>query len=386
LSRSAALVVHSGGPTAVINASLAGVVDEARTHPEVAAVLGARSGIDGVIGDDFVDLSALSAEVLSAVAKASSSALGTSRRPMSEADFERVLAVCERRRIRFLFYTGGNGSMATAHEIAVRARDRGQALAVLGVPKTIDNDLAVTDHSPGYGSAARFFASAARDIGADNRALPQQVQVLEVLGRHAGWIAAATMLARQRDDDPPHLVYVPERPLPLQRLLDDVQRVYDRLKCCLVVVCEGQLDEHGQPFGADARPTSRGLLAMNLAHHLSSLITEHLGLKARGEKPGLLGRVSAELRSEVDRREARLCGQTAVRAAVEGASDVMITLERAPGPSYVVNTGLVPLDRVALVERPLPSEWIDDRGRVSPAFLEYAAPLVGPIERNVYLS
>jgi 6-phosphofructokinase 1 len=303
---------------------------------------------------------------------------------MSDDDFDRALLVCRQREIRFVFYTGGNGSMETAHELHKRARDARYSLSIIGVPKTIDNDLAGTDHAPGYGSAARFFASAARDIGADNRALPAQVQVLEVLGRHVGWIAAATALARRDDTDPPHLIYLPERRLPLQRLLDDVQRVYDRLGRCLVVVCEGQLDEHDNAFGADCRPTSRGPLAMNLAHRLSSIIIEKLGVKARGEKPGLLGRVSANVRSEIDWSESRQCGVAAVRAACEGASGVMVTLNRETGERYSATTGLVPFEEVAGIERPFPEEWMTN-GAISRQFIDYAAPLTGAIAPNVYL-
>jgi 6-phosphofructokinase len=376
-----ALVAHSGGPTAVINASLLGIVEEARRHREIGNVYGARFGIEGVLAEDFVDLSALEPRVIASVGQAPASAIGSSRRAMSDADFERVLAVFRERDIRFFFYTGGNGSMATAHEIARRARAAGQPLTVIGVPKTIDNDLAGTDHSPGYGSAARFFAHAARDIGADNRALRNQVQFVEVLGRHAGWIAAATSLVRRSEDDAPHLIYVPERPLELGRLFADVTRVYGRLKRCVVVVCEGQLDERGEPFGADVRMSSRGPLATNLGHRLANLVTDRIGLKARSEKPGLLGRSSAALRSPVDWNEARLCGQAAVQAAAEGASDVMIGLERVSGSEYGVTTTRVPLDRVAGAERVFPLEWIGADGHsIAPAFVPYAAPLAGPIE------
>jgi 6-phosphofructokinase 1 len=174
--------------------------------------------------------------------------------------------------------------------------------------------------------------------------------------------------------------------LPLSRLLDDVQRVFDRLGRCLVVVCEGQLDEHGEPFGADVRMSSRGPLATNLAHRLALLVTERLGLKARGEKPGLLGRASAELRSDVDWAEAKRCGQAAVQAAIAGASDVMVTLDRQPGGPYASVTDLAPLARVAGVERRFPLEWIADSGHdVLPAALVYAAPLVGSIERHAKL-
>jgi 6-phosphofructokinase 1 len=373
-----AIVAHSGGPTAVLNASLLGVVQEAKRDPRITSLLGARFGIDGIIADDFIELLDVAPRTLADACQAPASALGTSRRVVTTPDFDRVLAVCRARGVDCLFYTGGNGSMETAQEIANAG---GDALSVIGVPKTIDNDLAVTDHAPGYGSAARFFACAARDIGADNHALPDQVQVIEVLGRNAGWVAAATSLVRRDPDDAPHLIYVPERRLPLDRLLDDVRRVFSRLRRCVVVVCEGQLDEHGEPFGADARMSSRGLLATNLGHTLARLITDRTGLKARAEKPGLFGRSARALRSEVDWRESRLCGQAAVRAALDGASGVMITLERERRSPYSVTTGVTPLARVAGIERLLPEEWIGADGcSILPTFREYALPLVGDLE------
>ncbi len=385
-ARRGALVAHSGGPTAVLNASLIGIIEEVSRHPEIGPILGARHGIEGLLTGDYVDLSALPPGALAAVGQAPGSALGSSRRPIETADFERVLRICRARETRILFYTGGNGSMETAHRLAALARDAGQELAVVGVPKTIDNDLAGTDHAPGYASAARFFACAARDIGADNRALPGQVQVLEVLGRHAGWIAAATSLVPRDPEGAPHLIYVPERQLGLDRLFDDVQRVFDRLGRCVVVVCEGQLDQNGDPFGADVRASSRGPLATNLGHRLAQLVTERLGLKARAEKPGLLGRASASLRSEIDWREARLCGQAAVRAAIDGASGVMVALERRAGPGYSIKTALVPLEQVAGVERLFPVDWIGEDGHsIRPAFAAYASPLVGRIEPPVWL-
>ncbi|MCC7009989.1 MAG: diphosphate--fructose-6-phosphate 1-phosphotransferase [Acidobacteria bacterium] len=382
------VVAHSGGPTAVLNASLVGIVDEARRH-RARGIYGARFGIDGLMRGDLVDLSTMDRRALDAVAAAPGSVLGTSRRAVNAAELERVLSVCRSRDIDALLYTGGNGSMITAQHIGALAAAAGQPLAVIGVPKTIDNDLAATDHAPGYGSAARFFAQAVRDIGADNRALPAQVQVIEVLGRDAGWIAAATTLVRDDAEDAPHLVYFPERPLPLDRLLGDVERVYSRLNRCVVVVCEGQLDERGEPFGADVRMSSRGPLATNLAHRLALLVTERLGLKARGEKPGILGRASAASRSEVDWREARGCGRAAVRAAYAGAANVMVSLERLVAPVYRSTSDLVPLEQVAGVARRLPLEWIVDRADgqdVGPAFVDYAAPLVGPLERYPTLS
>jgi 6-phosphofructokinase 1 len=381
------LVAHSGGPTAVINATLAGIVEEAHRRPDVTAVYGARFGVEGLMSGDVVDLLSQPPAVMAAIARASASAIGTSRKPVTGADLERIVQVCRSSAVDALLYTGGNGSMATALQIERAARAAGLDLLVVGVPKTIDNDLVGTDHSPGFPSAARFFASAARDLGADNRALPGQVQVLEVLGRHAGWLTAATTLTRTDPDDAPHLVYLPERPLPLSTLLDDVQRVFDRLRRCLVVVCEGQLDDRGEPFGAAVRMSSRGPLATDLAHRLAVLITEHLGIRARGEKPGLVGRASADLRSVVDFEEAWQCGVSAVRAACRQQSGVMITLERQPGPLYRCVTGVAPLEHVAGTERRLPLDWISANGHdVEPAYAEYVAPLVGTLSGDVTLT
>jgi len=374
---SVGIVLHSGGPTPVVNASLLGVVEEARRHPRITQLLGARFGIDGILQQDFVDLLALDPNHLTAIALSPSSALGTSRRFVDDETLAVILKVLVSRGIEYLYFTGGNGSMGVAARIADSS-----GVHVIGIPKTIDNDLTHTDHTPGYATAARFFACAARDIGADNRALPGQVEFIEVLGRNTGWLVAATALARRDPDDAPHLIYFPETRLPLAQLLDDVDRVYRRLGRCVVSVCEGQLDESGQPFGADARPSSGRPLAMNLAHRLAMLVTEKLKLRARSEKPGLLARSGAAYFSQLDWDEARLAGEAAVRAAINGQSAVMITLEREYGSVYSMRCGTVPLATVASAERPFPAEWRNATcNDVSSAFVDYAEPLLGPIER-----
>jgi 6-phosphofructokinase 1 len=381
-----ALVAHGGGPTPVINASLAGVVEEARLHPEIIALYGAVHGLDGLLREDFVDLFAQSEITLSAISELPSSALGTSRIAIDDAAIAKILRIFQAHNIRCFFYTGGNGSMGTALRIDQAARAAGYELRVIGIPKTIDNDLAETDHSPGYATTARFFACAVRDIGADNRALPGQVEIVEVLGRNAGWLVAATSLARHEPDDAPHLIYFPEAPLPLEQLLNDVDRVYQRLNRCVVAVCEGQLDEHGQAFGADARVGSGGRLAMNLGHRLAMLVAQHLNVRARSEKPGLLGR-SSWGDSFLDRAESRLCGQAAVRAACEGRSGVMVTLVRGKQADYEVSTGLAPLERVAFTTRLFPKEWRSPAGNdATSAFRDYARPLVGAIPHYERLS
>lgn len=375
-----AVIAHGGGPTSVINASLAGVVEQAR-RVGIPSLLGARGGIAGVIDDNFIDLYAQPPERVEAVASAPSSALGTSRVSVAPAGYERILDTFRRRGVRWFFYNGGNGSMYLASQVARAAAAAGYELRVIGIPKTIDNDIAGTDHTPGYASCARFFAHAVRDIGADIRALPGRVTFVETLGRNAGWIVAATALARQREDDAPHLIYLPERPVSADTICGDAERVYRRLGYAVVAVCEGLTNERGEPFGADMLPRDGfgRQLAGNLAHTLSRIVGGRTGLKTRSEKPGLFGRSSAGYVSGIDRAEARMCGRAAVAAAAAGESGRMVTLVREPGGDYRCTTGLAPLDEAAFAERLFPAEWIAGAG-VEPAFIEWARPLIGTVE------
>jgi 6-phosphofructokinase 1 len=377
-----AVIAHGGGPTAVINASLAGLVEEFRRRAPSQYLYGARYGLAGLLREDFLDLAACDPDLVRRIAEAPGSALGSSRLALADGDYDRILEVFRRANVRTFFYTGGNGSMETALRIARHARDARYDLQVIGIPKTIDNDLCVTDHTPGYASTARFFACAARDVGADNLSLPSPVCVLETLGRNAGWIVAATSLARHSEDDAPHLIYFPERRLSLDRIAADVERVYRRLGRVMLTVCEGQTDDRGVPFGADVdRAESQAhRLASNLGHTLARLLSEKLGIRARAEKPGLLGRCCGPFASPLDRQEAAACGRAAAVAAAEGASDVMIALRRESSAPYHAATFLTPLETVARKESVLPLDWIHPDGNdILPAFREYAAPLIGEI-------
>ncbi len=380
---STAVVAHGGGPTIVMNASLAGVVEECRRHGEITALYGARRGIQGVLEDDFIDLYRLDPALIEGVGETPGSALGSCRRGVREEEYERVLEVFRKRGVRYFFYNGGNGSMYLAMRIGRAAREAGYELRVVGIPKTIDNDIVGTDHTPGYGSTARFFACAVRDIGSDIRELPGRVSVVEVMGRNVGWLVAATALARRVPDDPPHLIYFPERPLSPEKFLADVERVYGRLGYAVVAVCEGQTDDKGGQFGADqfAPDGFQRTLSANLGHVLAQLILDRLKIRARSEKPGVLGRSSGAFASRVDRDEARLCGRAAVAAAVEGTTGKMVTLVRESNTPYRSTTGLAELEDVAYTERRFPAEWIHLEGNdVSPEFLDYVRPLAGEIE------
>ena len=375
-----AAIAHGGGPTAVLNASLAGAIDACREHAD--ALYGARFGVEGILAGDMPDLLAIAPATVRAAAQAPGSVIGSSRRALGGPDYDRLLNALRARDIRVLFYTGGNGSMDTALSISRRARDAHYELRVIGIPKTIDNDLLVTDHAPGYASTAHFFACAARDAGVNNRSLPSPICVLETLGRNTGWIVAATALARADHNDAPHIICFPERRLSLDRIATEVERVYRRLGRVVVAVCEGQLDETGKPFGADVdRPGSAvHQLASNLGHTLARLLAEKTGLRARAEKPGLVGRSCGPFARELDRQEAYECGRAAVLAATAGETEVMVAIRRDADSPYRSTTFLTPLETVARRERSLPSSWIAETGNdVTAEFLRYARPLVGEI-------
>jgi 6-phosphofructokinase 1 len=299
---------------------LAGLVEECRSSGAFASLYGACYGLTGVLEENWIELLSQDAELMRGVGESPGSALGSSRRKLTEEDVGKILSIFRRREIHCFFYTGGNGSMGTALDLAARAA--GYELQVIGIPKTIDNDLFVTDHTPGYPSTAHFFAVAARDVGEDNRSLPAPINVLEVLGRNAGWVVAATCFARATENDAPHLIYFPERPVSLDRI---AERVYRKLGRVVIAVCEGQLDENGRPFGADVdrAESATHRLASNLGHTLARLLSDKLGLRARAEKPGLFGRSCGELVSPVDRDEARACGRAAALAARLSACGVV---------------------------------------------------------------
>ncbi len=325
----------------------------------------ARFGLPGIISGEMADLLQVPASSMSQIALTPGSVIGSSRAKLGNAEFERICSTLKRQGVGTVFYTGGNGSMRTLQELSHFG------LQTIGIPKTIDNDLMVTHHTPGYASTAYFFACAAREVGADNSALPSPICILETLGRNAGWVVAATSLANAA-----HLIYFPERPVSADRIAADVEAVYRREGRVVIAVCEGQRDETGQVFGADVDRTGSAThsLASNLGHALARMLTERLGIRARAEKPGLVGRSCGLFARERDRREAWACGAAAAQAALDGKSGVMVALN-ADGGTFVT-----PLEEVAGRERLFPSEWITGGGcGVTEEFRVWAEPLVGPV-------
>jgi ATP-dependent phosphofructokinase / diphosphate-dependent phosphofructokinase len=381
----AALIAQGGGPTPVINASLYGAVMEGWQRGAFTRFLGAQHGLQGILQSRFVDLFAQGLSMLEDIRLAPGAALGSSRVRLSANELDRLLAIFREHDVRYFFYIGGNGSMGTAMDIGVAARSAGYGLGVTGIPKTVDNDLYGTDHTPGYGSAARFYAHAVRDMGMDHRALPSPVLICEIIGRNVGWLVAATAFARHDEDDAPHLIYFPEQPLPRRTLLADIEDAYRRWGRVFVCICEGQLDENGEPFGADVdRPDNpQHRLASNLGHAVARFVSRELNLRTRSERPSLLARSCSTLVSETDRAEAELVGRAAVRAALAGNTGLMIALRRGDGPEYGCETILAPFEEVARKERQLPAEFMDAGKRfVTEGYLRYAKPLVGPVARH----
>ena len=370
------ILIHGGGPTAVINASLYGAIRQAKREPEVDRVLAAIGGTGGLLRGDVRDITDVPEEQLELLLSTPGSAIGTSRDALEAEDYAAMPAIFERLGVRYVLMNGGNGTMDACGKTC--AACAGTGIAVMGIPKTMDNDLAVTDHAPGFGSAARYIAQSVAEVVADVKGLPIHVVVIEASGRNAGWITAASALARQAGVDGPDLIYLPERPFKEEEFLADVQALIERKRGVVVVCSEGLTDEAGKNIVPPIFQTGRSTYFGDVSAHLAQLVIKRLGYKARSEKPGLIGRASMALVSPVDRAEAGLVGDEAVRAAGAGEPGTMGALMREPGAQYRVHTELVDVQRVMLSEKKLPDEYINERGNgVTQAFIDWCAPLIG---------
>ena len=382
--RGNALIGQSGGPTCVINQSLVGIVEAATAAAPIRRVLGAVHGIQGVLEERLIDLGRETKETLERVAATPCAALRSVRKKPTREECERVLQVLKKHDVRYFFYIGGNDSAETAHILNEIAVAEGYELRLFHVPKTIDNDLRVTDHCPGYGSAAKFVAQAMMGDNQDNRSLPG-IKIDVVMGRHAGWLTAASVLARQYEDDGPHLVYVPERDFDLDSFLGDVDRVNSRWGRCLVAVSEGIHGPGGQPLIQSGERDSHGNVQLSgsgaLGDFLATRVKEGLGakLRVRADTFGYLQRSFAGVVSEVDAREAREVGRTAVRAATDQdrPHGSVVIERRGSGDGYEAGYAVTELRNVAKETRELDESFLAGANDVAPAFLDYVRPLVG---------
>ncbi len=377
------LIGQSGGPTAVINASLVGAIHEAQRLDAVQGIYGALNGIEGALQRRIIDLRRESAATLDALLNTPSAALGSCRYKLQPDDPARAVNLMRELGIRYFLYIGGNDSADTAHRIAQAAAEMQYELRVVGIPKTIDNDLPLTDHCPGYGSAARFIAAAVMDSARCTEALPGHypVKIIEVMGRYAGWLAGAAALGQRTPDDAPHLIYVPERPFDPAQFVQQVRATVRRRGYCVIVVSEHLADAQGRQIGeaqAQGQDAFGHTLVEGVAQTLVDLVKTELGLRARFDKPGDEQRMATAHISRTDRDEAYLAGRMAMRYAVRGVTDKMVTLVRARGPRYACETGLADLASIANSQQLLPPAYLNADGTgMTPAFLAYARPLIG---------
>ncbi|MFI5269326.1 MAG: 6-phosphofructokinase, partial [Chloroflexota bacterium] len=388
------IVGQSGGCTAVINATLAGVVDEALQRSGVNGVYGMLNGVQGLLDGQVVDLRAEATSTLAGLRDTPSAALGSCRFKPNPEQLERLLDLLRRLEVRYFLYAGGNDSADTSARLERLARERNYELFVIGLPKTIDNDLPFTDHCPGYGSVARYLAISALEAGLDTEAMRRfdPVKIIEVMGRDAGWLAASAALGKRADEDAPHLIYFPEHHLAVDHFLEDVQRVYDRLGYVVAVVPERITDPAGNVVARSTEPTFVDAFGHayfdSPAAYLAQEVSGRLGLRARFDKPGTLQRMSIPLASRADVDEAYMAGRAGVRHALAGMSGSMVTLVREPGPEYRCSTGLAPLAEVANSVKLMPREFVNAEANfVTEAFVEYALPLIGdPLPRYARLA
>jgi len=383
--RSGKLVIaEGGGPTAVINQSLAGAVLEARLFPQIERIYGARYGVRGIVDEDFVDLSAETRANLEAVAATPSSALGSTRDKPDLAYCRDILASLKAHGASWFLYIGGNDTAETVRIVSEEAAKERYDLRSLHIPKTIDNDLMENDHAPGFPSAARFVAQAFIGADLDNRSLPG-VYVAVVMGRDAGFLTAASSAARTVEGDGPHLIYLPERVFDTAKFLSEVKSVHDRLGRCVIAVSEGIRDADGTPLAVKidqrAKKDAHGNVQLSgtgaLADLLCDQIKSKLGIeRVRGDTFGYLQRSFAGCASDVDRREAREVGEFAVKQAIWGAGDGSVAIRRTG--NYAVDYTVVGLARIAGKTKVMPDAFIaPSDSDVTPAFLEYLRPLLG---------
>lgn len=383
-----AVIGQSGGPTAVINQSLVGVVEGLRAHAGIERILGARHAVDGIIRDEFIDLQDIPQDRLDRLAQTPSAALGSSRTKPDEAFCQRIFEHFEKHDVRYFFYIGGNDSSDTCRIVNELADQANYELRCFHVPKTIDNDLVHNDHTPGYGSAAKFVAQAFIGDNLDNRSLPG-IKINVIMGRHAGFLTAASMLARHHVEDGPHLIYVPEADFNEDRFLSDVDSVYKKHGRCLIAVSEGIHDAAGTPMvsrlAEEIEHDAHGNIQLSgtgaLGDFLATSIRNNLGekLRVRADTLGYLQRCFAGCVSSVDSDEARMAGRVAAELATRGDLDGSISIQRVSDEPYRVEFKRIELRDVAAKTRTLEPRFIVNNNNIDDSFRAYLSPIVGPL-------
>ncbi|MCK5654914.1 MAG: 6-phosphofructokinase [Candidatus Aureabacteria bacterium] len=379
------VVGQSGGPTCVINQSLIGVVRECSKYPQMRKVYGAIQGVKGILEENFTDLTQESIETLELVAETPSSGLKSIRMKPRKEDCVKMFEVFKAHNVRYFFYIGGNDTAETANIVNEIARRDDFELRVFHIPKTIDNDLLVTDHCPGYGSAAKFVACAVMGDNLDNRSLPG-IKIDVVMGRHAGFLTAAAILARKYEDDGPHLIYVPETVFDIKKFTDDVDKVYTKYGRAVICVSEGIHDKDGNPIFTSGEKDAHGNIQLSgsgaLGDYLAGEVRSKLKIKrVRADTFGYLQRCFPGVVSEVDSEEARKVGEKAVQLAASANIDGSVIIKRlAAGGSYKVEFDRTDLANVAKNTKPLDKKYINKEGNnITEEYIDYVKPLTGKL-------
>ncbi len=380
------LVGQSGGPTSVINSSLYGVFSEAKNHACIENIYGAVHGIEGVLKEQIIDLKREKSQIIESLTKTPGAALGACRYKLKQEDFETIFNVFAAYNIKYFFYIGGNDSMDTAHRIHKYAQETGYELKVLGVPKTIDNDLPGTHHCPGFGSCAKYVATSVKEAGLHTASMhtSEPITILQTVGRNTGWLPGASALAKSRFDDAPHLIYFPEIPFTMEKFLREVEQTYRKVGGVFIVVGEGLRDPAGKYIQAEAGDVATDAFGHpmlgGVSDFLRDAIESNLKIKARNVKLDICQQAAMHFASVRDVNDAVLVGRSAVKEALKGKSGYMVTLQKEAGA-----TGLVELDKVANLERQVPREWISESENfVTEGFLDYARPLIqGEVSVNI---
>lgn len=390
-----AVIGQSGGPTSVINSSLAGVIDAAREATNIEKILGMRWGIEGFMAGNLVDLSAEPQSTVDLLRRTPSSALGSSRHKVKDEDFPVILDQLKKFNIRALFMIGGNDTMDTIHRVTDYAKAQGHEMRGVGVPKTVDNDLYGTDHTPGYASAARFTALSVQQAGRLARDM-QKVDpfvIYQSIGRDAGWLSAAAALGRKSESDAPHLIYTPERVFDAETFLADVKTCHEKYGFVSIVCGEGIQYADGTPVSASRTQDKfhniefGAMGGASVAFHLHKMICDTFGWRGEFQITESLPMCAIDRAVRQDLDEAYLCGRTAVKLADEGQSGVMVTLVRESSQPYKAATGTAALCDVAVRAKPMPENFLNDAGNFpSEAFFEYARPLVGELPEYAELN
>ena len=355
-----------------------GAISEAFVQEEIDEIYAANNGTGGILKEEFISFQNVTEEELQYLKQTPGSAIGTSRDQLEAEDYEEILHIIEKHGFTYVLFNGGNGTMDTCGKLYQTIQKHHSKIRVMGIPKTIDNDINITDHSPGFPSAAKYIAQCTKELCADVKGLAIHVVVLEASGRNAGWITAASALANDQDGLGPDLIYVPEIPFEEEVFLKDVEELLKKKSGIVVVASEGLKDKEGKPIVDPIFQVGRATYFGDVSTHLANLIIKRLGYKARGEKPGLLGRTSIPVRSEIDVKEAEEVGRIAVREILRGTSGKMVGIKRVSNDPYKSSYFTIEIEKVMMEEKVMPREYINETGNgVTEKYIEWLRPLIG---------